>query len=115
MFWALRSLAKFGIVLGVMSAICTVIWSRFITDTLYNCTDAIGLDYLHPGDWVHQPVAFVSHVVAGRSMSEPDTLKEGWSIAGLWGLWFLFFGVSLAVSVWLGRKTWLPKQGNPAA
>jgi hypothetical protein len=75
---------------------------------LYNCTDAVRFDYLHPGDWVHGQVAAVDHVVAGRSMSEPDTIKKGWSVAGLWGLWISFFGVSLVVSFVLARKTWMP-------
>jgi len=103
------SAAKFVIVLVVMTVICTMIWGGFITDTLYNCTDAVGFDYLQPGNWVHGKVAFVPNVVA-RSMSEPDTIKKGWSEGGLWCLWMMFFSGSLAISVFLSRKTWIPGQ-----
>jgi hypothetical protein len=104
-----KSVARFGIVLILMTVICTMVWGGFVTDSLYNCSDAIGFDYLHPGDWVHGHVAFVHHVVAGRSMSEPDTVKEDWSIAGLWCLWFAFFGASLVVSILLARTEWIPR------
>ncbi|MCX6923229.1 MAG: hypothetical protein NT154_08480 [Verrucomicrobia bacterium] len=104
----LKTIAKFVIVLAVMTVIFSMIWGELVTDRLYNCTDAVGFDYLQPGNWVHGQVAFVSHVVVGRSMSEPDTIKEGWSVAGLWGLWLSFFVFSLVVSVLLARKAWVP-------
>lgn len=118
----LMSTARFIVVLVAMTVIISVIWSELITDRLYNCTDAVGLDYLQPGNWVHGRIAFASHVVAGRSMSEPDTIKKGWSVAGLWGLWLSFLLFSLVVSVLLARKTWISRwsadaatNGSPAA
>ena len=105
----LKSIAKFVIVLVVMTVIFSMIWGELITDRLYNCTDAVGFDYLQPGNWVHGQVAFVGHVLAGRSMSEPDIIKEGWSAAGLWGLWLSFFILSLVASVLLARKAWVPR------
>jgi hypothetical protein len=113
MLGVLKSAVKFVIVLAVAMAVCAMIWGAFVTDTLYNCTDAVGFDYLQPGNWVHGHVAFVSHVAAGRSMSEPDTIKEGWSEAGLWGLWMLFFACSLAASVLFATKTWFPREIDP--
>jgi len=104
----LKRTAKLVIVMVPMTLLLSMIWTGFVTDTLYNCTDAVGFDYFHPGDWVHARVAFVSHIVAGRSMSDPDTIKEGWSKAGLWSLWILFFVVSLMVSILLARKEWVP-------
>ena len=71
-------------------------------------TDSGGFDYLSPGDWVHRQGAVVNHVVAGRSMSEPDTIKKGWSVAGLWGLWISFFAASLAISFGFTRTTRIP-------
>ena len=68
-----------------------------IEDKLYNCTDATFLDFLQPGNWVHHPVP-VPQITVGRSMSEPDTIKQGWSIAGLWCLWAVFVGVSILAS-----------------
>ncbi|HEY3861950.1 MAG TPA: hypothetical protein VGO59_08685 [Verrucomicrobiae bacterium] len=84
----------------------------FAAENLYDCTDSAGIpDFLLPGDWVHafggHSATSVLHVVHGRSMSEPDTIKEGWSVAGLWGLWHSFVGLSIAVSVFLARKRWI--------
>jgi hypothetical protein len=106
----LKSGTKFLIVMFAMTIICTVIWQEFVTDTLYNCTDPGWLDFLSPGDWVHfsQGVVYVPHVVAGRSMSDPDTIKQGWTVTGLWILWYLFVAGSVFVSVVLARRKWIP-------
>lgn len=93
-----------------MTVLNTVIWQRFVTDTLYNCTDPGWLDYLFPGSWVHNSVVEVQVVVNGRSMSEPDTIRKGWSVAGLWCLWFSFVVVSLVVSGWFARMLWIPSK-----
>src|SRR5436309_1363591 len=108
MIKVLKSIAKFVIVLVVTTVMFSVIWGELITDRLYNCTDAVGFDYLRPGNWVHGQIAAVDHVVAGRSMSEPDTIKKGWSADGLWGLWISFVGAPLLTSVLLARKAWIP-------
>jgi hypothetical protein len=100
----LNRIAKLVIVMVLMTVTSSMIWNRFVTDTLYNCTDAVGYDYFHPGDWVHARVAFVSHIVTGRSMSEPDTIKEGWSKADLWSLWISFFVVSLSGQHFVGME-----------
>lgn len=97
--------AKFGAVLLLCTVGCTALWGQLVTDRLYNCTDGGWLDFLFPRDWVHHPVA-VAHVVAGRSMNEPDTIKEGWSIAGLRCLWFSIVVFSLVVSFLLARRPW---------
>lgn len=124
MMRVLKSIGKFVIVLSGTTVVFSMIWGGFITDTLYNCTDAVGFDYVHPSDWVHEQIAVVDHVVAGRSMSEPDTIKKGWSVGGLWALWISFFTVSLVCSFVLARKTWMPAwsaepeaapNGGPAA
>ena len=96
------SVAVFIGSLLVMTISCAWAWERFINNTLYNCTGSVPLDYLHPGDWVHHPVA-VEHVVVARSMSEPDTIKKGWSIPGLWSLWCSFVVGSVIVSFLLAR------------
>jgi len=99
----IKGLVTFATSLGLLTIIFTAIWGVFITDNLYNCTDAVGFDYLQPGNWVHDNVAFVNQVRAGRSMSEPDTIKEGWSVPALWALWLLFFGSSVVASAFLAR------------
>jgi hypothetical protein len=101
----LFSIAIFVSALIVATIACTWVGERFINNALYNCTDSVPLDFLHPDHWVHQPVA-VQHVVVARSMSEPDTIKTGWSIRGLWLLWFSFVGASVIVSLLLARFPW---------
>jgi hypothetical protein len=109
----LKLMTKFGLSLLAMTVACTILWEWFVNDRLYNCTDAIGLDYLHPGDWTHHPVA-VQHVIGRRPMSEPDTIKAGWTITGLWGLWGAFLFVSVTVSACCAMVPWLPKSHNDA-
>ena len=82
---------------------CTIFWEVFVHAKLYDCTDPGFLDYITPGDWVHgdgqhHSIVFVDHVVHGRSMSEPDTIKRGWSVPGLWCLWVSFVVASLLFS-----------------
>src|SRR6266849_608507 len=101
--------AKFFFSLFVMMVGCTVVWEYAVTDKLYNCTDAGVLDFLSPGDWVHRPMA-VPQIVAHRPMSEPDTIKRGWSIAGLWGLWCLCVATALIVSVSVAFVPWNPRR-----
>ena len=87
---------------GLFSAtmVCALVWSLFVTDRLYHCTDAVpGFDYVIPGNWVHGDVATVTKIRAGRSMSEPDVVKEGWSRNELWVLWSVMLGASLVVGV----------------
>ena len=90
--------ATFLMILLGCTILCTIFWDKFIADKLYNCTDAIGFDFLHPGDWVHGNYAAVPQIVTGRSMSEPDTIKAGWSVFKLWCLWWSLVAVSVAVS-----------------
>jgi len=86
----------------VMTTACTWGWERFVKNHVYNCTDDIALDYLQPGQWIHHPVA-VAHVAIGRSMSEPDTILQGWSVLGLWGLWSSLVLGSIVISFLLAR------------
>jgi hypothetical protein len=88
----------FIILLMGCTIFCTFAWDKCVADKLYNCTDAIGFDFLHPGDWIHGNYVAVPEIVTGRSMSEPDTIKEGWSIPELWCLWWSFVAASVAIS-----------------
>ena len=96
---------------------CTILvavfWQHYVTDTLYNCTDSIGFpDYLVSSrHWVHDPVA-VQHVFGHRPMSDPDTIKIGWSIAGLITLRWALVGASIAASFLLTRLLWNPRRAN---
>jgi hypothetical protein len=101
----LYSLAVFVGALIAATIACTWGWDRFISGTLYVCTDSVPFDFLHPGDWVHQPVT-VDRIVTARSMSEPDTIRSGWSVTRLWLLWCLLVGGSVIISVLLARLPW---------
>lgn len=112
-----KSAVKFAIAMIVMAVVCAIVWDEFVAWKLYDCTDSLPFGgYLSPGDWVHSwtghPVVTVHQVVHGRSMSEPDTIKEGWGIGSLWCLWFAFFGVSLVASILVARIRWIPKQST---
>src|SRR5580698_3574741 len=95
-----------------MTIINTIVWVC-VADNLYDCTDGGIPGYWSPGDWVHSfdnhSVVSVPRIVHGRDMSEPDTIKEGWSTARLLCLWLVFFDVSLLVSFFLARIRWMPK------
>ena len=106
---ALKIVAKFLASLVLMTIGCTAAW-EVVNERLYDCTDALGFDYWQPGNWVHRDVALVQHVVHHRSMSEPDTIKEGWSVARLWALWYLFVSLSIAASIVLGFMPWNPRR-----
>ena len=98
------------------TVLCAVIWQGFVVDTLYDCTDSGGLpDYfLSSRHWVHKPVA-VEHVVGHRSMSEPDTIKTGWSILGLICLRWTFVGASIFSGILAARLLWGPAQPNSSS
>src|SRR5690242_4264758 len=92
---------KLYIAMDGMTIVCTIVWQGLVIDRLYNCTDDAALpDYLLPGMWVHHPVA-AQIITNHRSLSEPDTVKEGWGMTGLWILWFSFVLASVVVSVLL--------------
>jgi hypothetical protein len=105
----IASLTIFVIALVLMLLACTAAWDACVNDRIYNCTDGGTLDFLFPGHWVHNPVV-VHQIVGGRSISEPDQIKEGWSPVKLWCLWVSFMvaavGASgcLAFVPWLGRR-----------
>ena len=103
----LKITAKFAFLAVATTIACTIIWETAVNNRLYNCTDPGWLDYLSPGNWVHRPVT-VHQVITGRSMSEPDTIKDGWTVAGLWRLWSVFAVTSFVISAGLAPVPWVP-------
>ena len=96
----LQPFVGFGVFLASLVAttvLSAIAWELLVHRALYDCTDPGGIDYLSPGDWVHHYVA-VEHVTHGRPMSEPDTLKHGWTVSRLWVVWSLFPACSFVVS-----------------
>jgi hypothetical protein len=116
---ALRLIARcatFLLAMLLCTVFCTILWQNFVTDKLYNCTDPAWLDFLSPGDWVHDwdhhhPIAVVAKVVTGRSMEEPDEIKAGWSVTRLWWLWCSWVAASMLASYLVSRWLWPP--GRP--
>ena len=88
--------------LVVMTIACTWGWDRFVSGTLYVCTNSVPFDFLHPGDWVQQPLT-VERIVAARSIREPDVIRSGWSITSLWLLRCSLVGGSVIISLLLAR------------
>jgi hypothetical protein len=78
----------FFLMMVMMTFACTLVWQGYVNDRLYHCTDSGGFGYLAPGDWVHPAhgLVHVPEIVTHTSTSDPDTLKEGWSINRLWCL-----------------------------
>ena len=79
----------------VITTVINVVLWQFVAANLYDCGDDAIPGYLEPGHWVHsvngRSVTTVSHIVHNRDMSEPDTIKEGWtavaySSSGLYSL-----------------------------
>ena len=110
MLWILKRTVKFSIVMFVVTIICTIVWQEVVNNYLYDCTDGNPLDFLAPGNWVHyyHGVIYVPQVTHDHSMSDPDSIKQGWSITSLWCLWCSFFTLSLVVSALLARRKWMP-------
>ena len=110
-------IAKFTTALLAMSIICTIVWQEVVTEYLYDCTDDNNAGFLTPGNWVHSwgghPIVVVDRVIHERSRDEPDTIKRGWNIAGLWWLWISFVVTSLIISFAATLLPWIP--GRKAA
>src|SRR5271170_3737184 len=88
----------FLVLLSGCTIFCTVVWDKYNDDKLYNCTDAIGFDFLHPGDWVHGNYITVPKINPSDPMDKPDSIKEGWSVPKLWLLWWSFVAASVVFS-----------------
>ena len=109
---AMRSIAKYLLktvfALVLLAIPMSIAWDSTFPGKIYYCTDDIGFDYLIPGNWVHGEIEYVDDVSAAmsRSMSEPDVLLRGWSVARLWLIWSAMFGSSLVVALFVARLRW---------
>jgi hypothetical protein len=98
------NIPSFVFAMFVMTVVCTIVWNALIADRLYHCTDDGIPGYITPGSWAHGKIAYVREINPRDMMDKPDTILEGWSEGGLWGLWLGFFGVSVVVSTVVSRK-----------
>ena len=95
--------------------LCIPAWDALINGKLYYCTDGGTMDFIlgpFGGGWVHNPES-VPHVVP-RPMEQPDEIKTGWSITGLWCLWGAFVGGSVLVSALFAGGLWRAGSPNPS-
>ena len=103
--------AKFIFIMLAATVVCIYAWDAFLNGKVYSCTDGGTMDYMFPGNWVHphdgHAVAVVPKIPSAREMSDPDTIKQGWSIRGLWCVWLSFLGTSLVVSFLLASVSWI--------
>ena len=109
----LLSLTKFVISLALMAMVCSLAWDGLVNGRLYDRTGGGSLDFWMVDHWVHHPVT-VAHVVTGRALGEPDTIKAGWHVTGLWYLWFSFVAFSFIISFVVGTVTWGPSRRETA-
>jgi len=101
---------KFALSMMVMTVICMAAWGNFVADKLYFGADGFGgMEYVFPGNWVENwdghPIEVVPQIIY-HSLAESDEIKAGWSVAGLWCLWFALFGISLGVSSFAAWMRW---------
>jgi len=94
---------RWVIFLFILNIPLAVAWEVIFPGRIYDSPDTSGFGYLRPGNWVHEPIEYVDEVVTGRAMSEPDTMRLGWSKGGLLFLWGGLFTLSAAGSWWLAK------------
>lgn len=92
-----------------MTIVCTALWDQLLNGKVYGCSDGGNADYwmlswagIGSGNY---PVATVKKIDI-TSMSDPDELKEGWSVSRLWSVWYSFFAGSVIVSVLVASLPW---------
>jgi uncharacterized iron-regulated membrane protein len=104
---------KFLLLFVFMTVINTVAWQKYVAANFYDCVDEAIPGYWEPGFWVHshdgQLVTAVPQIVHNQSMANPDTIKQGWTVSRLLGLWFAFFAASIIVSLVFARIPWKPR------
>jgi len=97
---------KFLLVLIIATIGWSVVWQYTLTGHVYDCTDEVGFDYLSPGDWVHGSIEYVDTIDTARVMELPDTLKRGWTIHHLWGIWLTMSALSVGAALLLSKVSW---------
>lgn len=100
--------AIFLVLLLACTIFCTQAWDKYIADKLYTCTDSVPGVFIHPGDWVHGDYVTVTQI-SPRTMSQPDAIKEGWSVPKLWILWWLWVAGSILASAVLASLVKWPR------
>lgn len=93
---------------------CATVWDKYIAGNLYVCTDSVPWVFVHPGDWVHGDYVIIPQDRFPHSMSEPDAVKEGWSVPKLWCLWLSWIAASVGISALLSFFSCWPETKKTA-
>jgi hypothetical protein len=91
------------------SMVCIDLWDALLNGKVYGCSDGGSWDYWIR-DWAtigngSYPAVTVKKINI-QSMSDPDQLKEGWTVARLWTLWYTFLTGSILASLLLSSLPW---------
>lgn len=97
------SVIGFILLFGAFTLMMAAVWEFTIHERVYNCTDSLPFGYFSPGTWVHGDIVYLEDIPFGRSMSEPDAIKVGWSMSKLWTLWIGMVITSAVFSWFLSR------------
>jgi hypothetical protein len=101
------SIGVFFMSMLLLLFLCIPAWDALVNGKLYYCTDGGTMDFIlgpFGGGWVHHPES-VPQVVP-RPMDRPDEIKTGWSVTGLWCLWWAFVGASTSLSALFASALW---------
>ena len=85
--------SKFVAAMIICTIGSTLIWEQFVAGSIYHCTDPGFLEFISPGHWGHAP-------------QYGDTIRAGWSMTGLWWLWYSFVIASVVVSLTFAVLPW---------
>ncbi|MBK1826473.1 hypothetical protein [Haloferula rosea] len=83
---------------ATLNLLLAVAWEAWFPENIYHCTDSLGMDYFLPGDWIHGEWQSSDTIEAHHDMSQPDTLKSGWTLSKLWLAWLGCVSTSIAAS-----------------
>lgn len=81
-----------------VTVVTTAAWQWLVAGVLYECTDGGVVDFLYPG-FVHG---------TDGALLYGDTVRRGWTLAGIWRLWWFSVVASVALSILLACVPWLP-------
>lgn len=101
----IRNSFRFLISLAAACVAAAVLWEAVFPGKIYHCTDSIGLDFFAPGEWIHEPHVTVERIDGSRPMGSPDQIRAGWSLGGLWAVWWGMSTLALAGAVGLTRAS----------
>jgi hypothetical protein len=81
--------------------VMTIAWDAIFPGRIYQCSDSAfpDVDFLFPGHWVHEPIAYVDTVNPAPPMSTHDALLKGWTVTKLWWAWWSMLAFVMITSL----------------